>query len=645
MASVQITGVLKDPIDNISPNTPVRVTTVVGFGDTLRSAIAVHSTDASGVYDFNLVYGVHRIEVRYGDKFEKLGDVSVNDDLTGPLTIAQLFMLSTPVTDPILTEMSRILGEANTAADEAEQSAIRAEQAAVNIGNALVDKGGFDASTGSFPTPSSNSDVYNITSPGVLSDGVQPNLDVKIDDLIYYSQVNSRWFKIDNSASGGGGGGTGDMEASVYDPNNVSGDAFDMDNMVEGTVGKILTQSERDAITANTLKRSYPSEDETKLAGIGEGAQLVTVQGGSNITVDVTDPQNPIISSSGGGGGGTGDMEASVYDPQNIVADAFARTNHTGEQAISTVTGLQTELDAKALENEVVKKSNGTTGGIDVPRWADDAGRPDTTGLTKAILGFNTSRGEYEAWNPETGRWGAVGGGGLTEPTTPLLTEYPFTAETGFNINVDLSDDVSKEVVIPAGWTVGNGVTVSAVKWTGDAGVTITVNPDNSYEWDHPLLDLAPGAKMVIQGNSSATIQLTAEGKLKMVQSQIDQRTVKRGKTALYDGVLVGDGSDVPLSDSIYKFDLIGLYAEFAYNGTLRRGAVYVEPSDLITDVSLTDYLQVTAFTNPAPTTNTFYTGGIYTHNSLSNERSLRVRVSVGGGYTGGIYKVVGIKY
>lgn len=43
-----------------------------------------------------------------------------------------------------------------------------------------------------------------------------------------------------------------------------------------------------------------------------------------------------------------GFMEESVYDPQGKHADAFARANHTGTQAIATVSGLQTALDAKA---------------------------------------------------------------------------------------------------------------------------------------------------------------------------------------------------------------------------------------------------------------------------------------------------------
>lgn len=42
---------------------------------------------------------------------------------------------------------------------------------------------------------------------------------------------------------------------------------------------------------------------------------------------------------------GGGDMLRAVYDPQDIDGDAFARENHTGEQAIATVTGLQSALD------------------------------------------------------------------------------------------------------------------------------------------------------------------------------------------------------------------------------------------------------------------------------------------------------------
>lgn len=50
---------------------------------------------------------------------------------------------------------------------------------------------------------------------------------------------------------------------------------------------------------------------------------------------------------------GGGDMTKFVYDPQGIQQDAFAREHATGEQAISTVTGLQASLDSKASVTQV----------------------------------------------------------------------------------------------------------------------------------------------------------------------------------------------------------------------------------------------------------------------------------------------------
>lgn len=50
--------------------------------------------------------------------------------------------------------------------------------------------------------------------------------------------------------------GSGDMLKATYDPSNVNSDAFDMANMVESATAKILTDTERAAIAANTAKKS-----------------------------------------------------------------------------------------------------------------------------------------------------------------------------------------------------------------------------------------------------------------------------------------------------------------------------------------------------------------------------------------------------
>tara|TARA_R110000851_G_scaffold314624_1_gene476778 strand:- start:213 stop:401 length:189 start_codon:yes stop_codon:yes gene_type:complete len=48
-------------------------------------------------------------------------------------------------------------------------------------------------------------------------------------------------------------------------------------------------------------------------------------------------------------------MDKSTYDPQNINADAFDRTNHTGTQAATTVTVDDTNF--KVIENTNVQTS------------------------------------------------------------------------------------------------------------------------------------------------------------------------------------------------------------------------------------------------------------------------------------------------
>lgn len=60
------------------------------------------------------------------------------------------------------------------------------------------------------------------------------------------------WDSDTNDWVDSGSTATGDMLASIYDPTGVSDDAFDMENMVEGSTKKILTPSERTAIATNT---------------------------------------------------------------------------------------------------------------------------------------------------------------------------------------------------------------------------------------------------------------------------------------------------------------------------------------------------------------------------------------------------------
>lgn len=105
--------------------------------------------------------------------------------------------------------------------------------------------------------------------------------------------------------------GSGDMLASTYDPTAVAGDAFSMDNMVEGTNTKILTAAERtklsntsgtntgdqdlsnfetttelnardtanrntDNHTSGTTNKVFTATEQTKLSGVAENATANT---------------------------------------------------------------------------------------------------------------------------------------------------------------------------------------------------------------------------------------------------------------------------------------------------------------------------------------------------------------------------------
>lgn len=125
--------------------------------------------------------------------------------------------------------------------------------------------------------------------------------------------VGDVWLKASGTWSvtgnirGASGAGTGDMVKSTYDPTGKNGDAFAMDNMVEGAATKIMTATER-----------------TKLGGIAAGA-----------TANSSD------------------------------AALLARANHTGTQAIATVTGLQTALDGKYATADKASAANIRAGTAD----------------------------------------------------------------------------------------------------------------------------------------------------------------------------------------------------------------------------------------------------------------------------------------
>ena len=65
------------------------------------------------------------------------------------------------------------------------------------------------------------------------------------------------------------------MDAFTYDPNSIKGDVFDMDNMIEGIVAKILTVAERNNIADNTINGVHVNAD-NEFASASGGQQTTS---------------------------------------------------------------------------------------------------------------------------------------------------------------------------------------------------------------------------------------------------------------------------------------------------------------------------------------------------------------------------------
>jgi hypothetical protein len=121
-----------------------------------------------------------------------------------------------------------------------------------------------------------------------------------------------------------------------------------------GATGAVVGTTNTQTLTNKTLTDAVLNGEITGTAGIRKiretGGPTVLTLGAVADGEFLKRDGSTII---GGAPAGGGDMLVATYDPQAIGDDAFDRANHTGAQAISTVTGLQTALDAKALASDL----------------------------------------------------------------------------------------------------------------------------------------------------------------------------------------------------------------------------------------------------------------------------------------------------
>ena len=89
---------------------------------------------------------------------------------------------------------------------------------------------------------------------------------------------------------------------------------------------------------------------------------------------------------------GAGDMNASVYDPTTIQADAFARVNHTGTQLASTISDFDTEVaNNSAVTANTAKVSYTDSAAVtaNTAKVTNATHTGDVTGATALTIGAN----------------------------------------------------------------------------------------------------------------------------------------------------------------------------------------------------------------------------------------------------------------
>lgn len=160
--TIQVTGVLADSGGNIAPNVPIRIYTTTGYGETMRTATLDAITSPSGEYDFPVAIGQHIIFVRYNERYENLGETSVNSDTQSPQTLDSLLTLSEPITPAGIQELVDLTERAEAAAGSASISETSAGSAAESASNSETNAAASEASAASSASNASKSasDAY-----------------------------------------------------------------------------------------------------------------------------------------------------------------------------------------------------------------------------------------------------------------------------------------------------------------------------------------------------------------------------------------------------------------------------------------------------------------------------------------------------
>lgn len=88
--TIQVTGVLVDPTNTPISKANIRITSLDTNSALLAYSCADKQVDIDGSYDFNLLNGKFKIEIKQKKKYIAIAYVEVSDTTTTPITVDSL---------------------------------------------------------------------------------------------------------------------------------------------------------------------------------------------------------------------------------------------------------------------------------------------------------------------------------------------------------------------------------------------------------------------------------------------------------------------------------------------------------------------------------------------------------------------------
>ena len=186
--------------------------------------------------------------------------------------------------------------------------------------------------------------------------------------------------------------GSGDMTAAVYDPTAVTGDAFDMANMVEAADAKVLTAAER-TILGNTSGANTGDEVDANATtkGIVELATTAEVDTGTDatraITPDALNGASPAVATTNMTEGTDKNF---VTDAEATVIGNTSGTN-TGDEDTASITALGALMDSEVTNLAQVKAFDSTDYATAAQGSTADAALPKAGGTMTGDIALGTA--------------------------------------------------------------------------------------------------------------------------------------------------------------------------------------------------------------------------------------------------------------